>query len=207
MVGPSHHGKGCIVGERVSESKAALRARLRLLRRQHAAGIDPRTAALVLRRPPRPVEALVPREATVALYVPAAGEAPTAGYADWAQERGHRLALPWFADRDSRMTFRAWTTPQLPELLVPGPFGPQPAADAEPLAPQVLFVPMLGFTADGCRLGQGGGHYDRWLAENPGAIAIGLGWDVQLVEDLPVEPHDVPLRAVVTPTRLYGPFA
>mgnify|MGYP006195389569 FL=1 len=56
------------------------------------------------------------------------------------------------------------------------------------------------------RLGQGAGHYDRWLANNPPHAAIGLAWDCQLEESLPIEPHDVPLHAVVTPTRLYGPF-
>jgi 5-formyltetrahydrofolate cyclo-ligase len=70
----------------------------------------------------------------------------------------------------------------------------------------VLFVPVVGFTEDGARLGQGGGHYDRWLAAHPGAVAIGLAWDCQRVDALPVEPHDAPLAAVVTPTRLYGPF-
>ena len=40
-----------------------------------------------------------------------------------------------------------------------------------------------------------------------GALAIGLAWDCQLVDDLPHEAHDRPLAAVVTPTRLYGPFA
>jgi 5-formyltetrahydrofolate cyclo-ligase len=72
--------------------------------------------------------------------------------------------------------------------------------------PDVLFVPLVGFTARGDRLGQGGGHYDRWLAANPHVPAIGLGWDCQLVEDLPREDHDRPLSAVVTPTRLFGPF-
>ena len=37
-------------------------------------------------------------------------------------------------------------------------------------------------------------------------LAIGLAWDCQLVDDLPTEPHDCPLNAVITPTRLYGPF-
>jgi 5-formyltetrahydrofolate cyclo-ligase len=36
--------------------------------------------------------------------------------------------------------------------------------------------------------------------------AIGLAWDCQLADDLPREPHDRPLLAVVTPTRLYGPW-
>jgi 5-formyltetrahydrofolate cyclo-ligase len=70
----------------------------------------------------------------------------------------------------------------------------------------VLFVPLIGFTADGARLGQGGGHYDRWLPEHPGTLTIGLAWDCQLEDTLPHEAHDQPLRAVVTPTRLYGPW-
>jgi 5-formyltetrahydrofolate cyclo-ligase len=64
-------------------------------------------------------------------------------------------------------------------------------------------VPLVGFSADGARLGQGGGHYDRWLAAHPEATALGLGWDCQLVEDLPLEAHDQPLTAIITPTRLY----
>jgi 5-formyltetrahydrofolate cyclo-ligase len=64
-------------------------------------------------------------------------------------------------------------------------------------------VPLLAFTAGCARLGQGGGHYDRWLADNPDVTAVGLGWDGQLVEGLPLEPHDRLLRAVVTPTRLF----
>ena len=89
-----------------------------------------------------------------------------------------------------------------------GPFGiPQPVGDAESARPSVLFVPLLGFTAEGARLGQGGGHYDRWLADHPDALPIGLAWDCQLAEALPTEEHDKQLSAVVTPTRLYGPFA
>jgi 5-formyltetrahydrofolate cyclo-ligase len=65
-------------------------------------------------------------------------------------------------------------------------------------------VPLVGFTASGERLGQGGGHYDRWLAEHPGRLTIGLAWDAQLCPALPSEPHDEPLDAVITPTRIYG---
>ena len=103
------------------------------------------------------------------------------------------------------MTFRAHIDPYDDSDLVPGPFGlMQPSDEAELISPDVLFVPLVGFTEDLARLGQGGGHYDRWLAAHPGTIAIGLAWDVQLCEMLPTEPHDVPLDAVVTPTRIYG---
>jgi 5-formyltetrahydrofolate cyclo-ligase len=105
------------------------------------------------------------------------------------------------------MAFRQWDSAHLDELLEPGPFGvAQPAASSPALIPDVLFVPLVGFTATGGRLGQGGGHYDRWLSAHPDTVAIGLAWDCQLVDTLPSEAHDRPLNAVITPTRLYGPF-
>ena len=83
----------------------------------------------------------------------------------------------------------------------------QPVAEAPTVVPDILIAPLVGFTEHGARLGQGGGHYDRWLADHPGTVAIGLAWDCQKVEELPLEPHDQPLAAIVTPTRFYGPFA
>jgi 5-formyltetrahydrofolate cyclo-ligase len=88
-----------------------------------------------------------------------------------------------------------------------GPWGLlQPKNSAETVVPEVLFVPLLAFTEEGARLGQGGGHYDRWLEKYPDTTAMGLAWDVQRVDDLPLEVHDRRLAAVVTPTRMYGPF-
>jgi len=188
-------------------SKAALRKSLRAARRAHVDSLDPRILALVLMRPPTALLSLISNGATIGLYVAAHGEAPALGYARYFHEAGHRIAMPWFAARDSAMAFRQWDSPHLDELLEPGPFGvPQPAATAPALIPDVLFVPLVGFTATGGRLGQGGGHYDRWLAAHPDTITIGLAWDCQLVDALPSEAHDLPLRAVITPTRLYGPF-
>lgn len=188
--------------------KPTLRKHLRSLRREYVAAIDPATRALILHRPPAPLLALVPDSATIGLYHATAHEAPAAGYAKFFHERGHPLALPRFAHRGAVMEFAAFPDPWDDDGAEVGPFGlMQPAADAETLVPDILFVPLVGFTAQGARLGQGGGHYDRWLADHSGVPAIGLAWDVQLVEELPVEAHDHRLAAVVTPTRLYGPFA
>ena len=57
--------------------------------------------------------------------------------------------------------------------------------------------------------------FARWLAEPvacagataPRALAIGLAWDCQLEETIPIEPHDQPLDLVVTQTRVYGPWS
>jgi 5-formyltetrahydrofolate cyclo-ligase len=190
----------------VTLEKARLRKALRTARRDYAQGLDPRVRALVLSRPPAALSALVPAGAVVGVYHAVAGEAPALGYARHFHEAGHPVALPWFADAATPMAFRQWQSPWLDDLLVSGAYGPQPGDHAPLVTPDVLFVPLVGFSADGGRLGQGGGHYDRWLTAHPGTTAIGLAWDCQLVDTLPREPHDRGLTAVVTPTRLYGPF-
>jgi 5-formyltetrahydrofolate cyclo-ligase len=190
----------------MSETKTDLRRSLRNLRREHVAGLPNRIRALIMHRPPGAVLERVPPDAVVGLYRATENEAPTAGYARFFHERGNPIALPRFADRDAPMEFRAHTDPYDESDLALGPFGPQPGAEAAALVPTVLFVPLLGFTAGGERLGQGGGHYDRWIEAHPQAIRIGLAWDVQEIASLPVEPHDAALDLVVTPTRVLGPF-
>jgi 5-formyltetrahydrofolate cyclo-ligase len=188
--------------------KTALRKALREKRREHVAALDPRVKGLLFLRPPAAITALIREGATIGVYSALAEEAPATSYAKWFHEAGHPVALPWFAAHASPMEFRHWDAPWLYETLAPGPYRgvPQPDGEAAEVVPDVLFVPLVGFTAEGHRLGQGGGHYDRWLEAHSATKAIGLAWDCQLVDALPVEPHDHLLDAVVTPTRLYGPW-
>jgi len=187
-----------------AEDKAQLRRHYRAARRAHVEAQPTSLQALLFLRPPAPVVRMLPPGATVGLYHAGRFEAPTLSYARWLHENGHPLALPFFAARDAAMEFRAWTDPYAEAELEAGPYGMlQPRAEAAPIDPAVLFVPVIAFTPDGTRLGQGGGHYDRWLEAHPDTLAIGLGWDCQLAEDLPHEAHDQRLAAVVTPTRLY----
>lgn len=189
------------------KSKSDLRKTLRAERRRHVAALPQSTRALLFMRPPAALLTLVPDGAAVGLYRANPHEAPAGGYARFFAERGHPLALPRFAHREAPMEFAAHGDPFAESDLETGPYGLlQPLPEAELVEPRVLFVPLLGFTAGGARLGQGGGHYDRWLAAHPEAQAIGLAWDCQILGELPCEPHDEPLAAVVTPTRLYGPF-
>jgi len=187
------------------QSKAELRRDLRRARREHVSALPPAVSRLVFNRPPAVIGDLLKPYPVVGLYHAAGSEAPTLGWIRWLHENGWRIALPWFAGRDAPMAFRGWTDPWNEDLLEPAPWGGlQPSAPAAPLLqPEALVVPLVGFTADGHRLGQGGGHYDRWLAAHPQTPAIGLAWDVQRVENLPLEPHDHPLVAVVTPTQIF----
>jgi 5-formyltetrahydrofolate cyclo-ligase len=75
---------------------------------------------------------------------------------------------------------------------------PEPLGDAvEPGSIGLVLVPGLAFTVDGARLGRGGGHYDRFLA-GCCAPSVGVCFAEQLVDDLPVEAHDIRVGRVVT---------
>jgi len=66
-----------------------------------------------------------------------------------------------------------------------------------------VIVPGMAFDVRGWRLGRAGGFYDRFLAGlAPGTLTIGLAFDCQIVDELPVAPHDVPVRMVVTERRV-----
>lgn len=203
MVGPSPpFQRGSV------QDKQKLREGLRAQRKAHVAALPEATRRLLFLRPPGPVAGLMPEGTTVGLYHALPNEAPTRGYAKWLSENGRTIALPWFEHRDAPMRFRHWLDPYDDVGLEVGPHRHlQPTADAEELFPDVAFVPLLGFTAEGDRIGQGGGHYDRWLAANPSVLALGLAWDSQLCDSLPVEVHDRTLRGVITPTRFYGDVA
>lgn len=114
---------------------------------------------------------------------------------------GQQMAFPWFADRDSRMMFRAGPAAE------PGPWGVlQPRPEAEPLAPDLVLVPLVAADRKGTRIGHGQGHYDRAIAHlresGRQVLAIGLGWEPQLLDEpIPPDPWDMALDAVATPQR------
>lgn len=187
-------------------TKSELRKRLRKARREHVAAQSDAIRALLFHRPPAPLLARIGRDAIIGLYRADKSEAPAASYAKFFHEQGHTIALPAFESSDAPMIFREHIDPFGESDMETGPFFgiPQPGSKAPQVIPDVLFVPLVGFTAAGDRLGQGGGYYDRWLAQNPGRMTVGLAWDVQLCEHLATEPHDIALDCVVTPSRMYG---
>jgi 5-formyltetrahydrofolate cyclo-ligase len=186
------------------DEKTVVRRRMRKRRSDYEAALPPETRALLFLRPPGRIADLAPTGSAVGIYDAAPREAPTRSYMRWFYENGRRIALPWFENRDAPMAFRIWADPFDEDLLEPAPFGGlQPRTDAEAVVPELMLLPLLAFTTAGDRLGQGGGHYDRWFAAHPVVPAIGLAWDMQRVDSLPREDHDHRLDAVITPTRLY----
>lgn len=93
--------------------------------------------------------------------------------------------------------------------LLPGAFGVrEPAADpAHAVSPgtlDLILVPGVAFTHRGARLGRGGGFYDRLLAALPAhTCKIGVGFDSQILPDLPVESHDQHVDFIATESGLW----
>jgi 5-formyltetrahydrofolate cyclo-ligase len=81
---------------------------------------------------------------------------------------------------------------------------PRASARLVPTAEIPLFlVPGLAFDLAGARLGYGLGCYDRAFADAaPGALKVGLAFELQLLESVPADPHDVPMDFVVTEDRV-----
>lgn len=84
--------------------------------------------------------------------------------------------------------------------LRPGSFGiPEPPEGSAAAALDVIVCPGLAFTAEGHRLGRGGGFYDRSLPRFPGARTIGVAFSCQIVPALPCGDHDFVMDSVLTP--------
>lgn len=86
---------------------------------------------------------------------------------------------------------------------------PEPPLDVRQIIPldqlDVMFVPLVAFDKQGQRLGMGGGFYDRTLQHwrSHRFLPIGLAHDCQQVDTLPTESWDIPLPAMLTPSRLW----
>ncbi|MER7406636.1 5-formyltetrahydrofolate cyclo-ligase [Streptomyces sp. NPDC000070] len=158
------------------------------------------------------------RAGTVAAYVSVGSEPGTRALLDALRARGVRVLLPvllpdndldWglYEGEDSLARVQHGGRMALFE-----PTGERLGPDAVTTADAVL-LPGLAVDTRGMRLGRGGGSYDRVLArlERAGArpALVVLLYDTEVVEFVPAEPHDRPVRAVVTPSgvRRFGPRA
>ncbi|MBE0552470.1 MAG: 5-formyltetrahydrofolate cyclo-ligase [Rhodobacteraceae bacterium] len=116
------------------------------------------------------------------------------------------VGVPVILGAGQPLRFREWSPGA---AMVPGDFGALIPAEGAWVEPEVLIVPMVAFDAQGYRLGYGGGFYDRTLeglrAKRP-TLAVGFAFAAQEVEEVPIEPTDQRLDALVTEEglRLFG---
>ena len=117
--------------------------------------------------------------------------------------RGARAALPVVVARAAPLTFRAWT----PGADMERGFWniPVPASGPE-IVPDILLSPVVGWDAEGYRLGYGGGYFDRTLAAlTSRPLAIGIGLASARIDTIFPQPHDIAMHIVITEDGIHRP--
>jgi 5-formyltetrahydrofolate cyclo-ligase len=146
----------------------------------------------------------VRRAATVAAYVGLGTEPGTGPLLAALRDAGKRVLLPVLLPGNDL----DWAAYSGDEGLAPARFGllepTDPRLGVDAIAtPDVVLVPGLAVDPAGFRLGRGGGSYDRALARVPvGTFTCVLLYDDEVGRDVPVEPHDLPVSAAVSPSGL-----
>jgi 5,10-methenyltetrahydrofolate synthetase len=133
----------------------------------------------------------------VAVYWPIKGEPDLRLWIERVRDRGGRCALPVIAAAASPLVFRVW---EAGARLVPGVWSIPVPADAEAVDPDIVVAPAVGFDRNGYRLGNGGGYYDRTLAQAAfkSRRKIGVAYAAAEIPTIFPQPHDVRLDAIVT---------
>jgi len=140
------------------------------------------------------------RAKVVMLFASMADEADTLGIIDAALSAGKTVVLPKVDGKARVMT--AHPVRSMAADTAPGVFGILEPAGTEAVDPAEIdfcLVPARAFDRLGRRLGRGAGYYDRFMA-HPGfrAFRCGIAFREQVMDDVPHEPHDLPVEMIVT---------
>ena len=139
------------------------------------------------------------------MYVSFRTEVDTLGQLDGILCLGKKLVVPLV---DSKIKTLTLYEIKATSELVPGYMGiPEPKVGEDRIAElkdiDIIVVPGTGFDIKGNRLGYGGGYYDRLLSNADKKIpTVALAFEEQIVENIPVEPHDMKLDIIVTDERV-----
>ncbi|MEW6220022.1 MAG: 5-formyltetrahydrofolate cyclo-ligase [Thermodesulfobacteriota bacterium] len=145
---------------------------------------------------------------TIMAYVAFRSEVATLPLIAALLAAGRTVAVPRTLIAARRLVPHRLATPETD--LAPGAYGigepvPERTPVLDPGGIDLVLVPGSVFDPAGGRLGYGGGFYDRFLARDcPRATTVGLAFELQVVAQVPLLPHDRRLDYVVTETRLLG---
>lgn len=184
----------------VEQEKSRWRSEMRKVRRDFARGRQAELAERIVRSLSKvTAEWEITASARIAGYWPIGAEADVRPLLHRLHEMDVKCSLPVVMDTGRVLQFREWRPG---DQLSDGPLGTrQPGDDRPESRPGILLVPGLAFDGNGWRLGQGGGYYDRTIADlggRSGIFTIGVAYSCQLIEDVPHGPGDMPMNAILT---------
>jgi 5-formyltetrahydrofolate cyclo-ligase len=143
---------------------------------------------------------------SVLLFSPIQGEPDIWPLMESAIAEGKVVSLPRFLPKSG--SYAACRVLDSKGDIQPGHFGIREPREHCPTVQlnqlDFVLVPGVAFDVRGCRLGRGRGFYDRLLTAVRGT-KCGVAFDQQIVSEIPVEPHDIQLDCILTPTRWIVP--
>lgn len=152
----------------------------------------------IVRSLARELDAAAPR--SLGFYWPIKGELDLRPLLLDLIQTGVHAAVPVVVEKDNPVEFWRWWPGM---KMTRGHWNIPVPAERDPVTPDVLIVPLVGFDTAGFRLGYGGGYYDRTLAAaRPRPLAIGVGLESARLETIHPQPHDFPMDIIVTEARL-----
>lgn len=118
----------------------------------------------------------------------------------WANNLARRenivLCLPVVVEPNAPLEYWRWIEG---EALARGIWNIPVPARRDPIVPDLMLAPVVGFDRAHFRLGYGGGYFDRTLASLPRRpVVIGVGYDFSALETIFPQPHDIPMDEVLT---------
>lgn len=150
------------------------------------------------------LKAQIPSAHTILFYAPLPDELNVWPLLELSLALGTNCALPFF-DAEKKI-YGAKLLKNLAADIVIGKFGVrEPAAGCAEIPLDqfdLMLVPGMAFDVSGNRLGRGRGFYDRLLEKTSG-VKCGVCLDIQLLEKIPLEPHDARVNFIVTPSRAF----
>jgi 5-formyltetrahydrofolate cyclo-ligase len=184
----------------INESKSALRQRI-LAELKQMDGVK-REALSAQSRAVLCAQSIWLQAQAILFYAPIRGELDLWPLVQTALTSGKRVFLPRYQPEADAYCVCEISDPS--KDLLPGHYSiPEPAPHCLSFSLKqldLLLVPGVAFDLLGRRLGRGKGYYDKMLA-TPGGVRCGVGFDDQIVSEIPVDPHDAHLNCILTPTR------
>ena len=115
---------------------------------------------------------------------------------DWMIAAGSSVALPAVIDKKGPLEYRLWRPG---DKLVDGVWNIPIPERRDVVIPQAVLAPLVGFDPECYRLGYGGGYFDRTLAAfSPRPLAIGVGFELSVMQTIYPQDFDVPMDLIVT---------
>ena len=141
--------------------------------------------------------------ASLCVYMPINNEVEADLLIAPAQADGKRVYIPKVTGDE--MVFNAYDSEK---MIEDGPFHIRESLSEEILTPDertLIIMPGSVFDVQGHRIGYGGGYYDRYLSRWPVCRRLAVCFDLQIVEELPAEAHDIPPELIVSEKRIIAP--